>query len=138
MPLRCQTMRNIVIQWLLKPCLSWFVTVSLFLCSLSRVWWFFLLLMDYFDKLLLTAPLKNYRNIFSLSYLFYLFFFFHICLMVVCWIIPQNNITSSFTGLFLCYVFLLIFFFHSIWTHLINWYCLALSLAFLWFKKTKW
>ena len=42
-------------------------------CILSRVWWFFLLLMDYFDKLLLTAPLKNYRNMFSLPYLFLFF-----------------------------------------------------------------
>ena len=58
------------LQWL--P-IFWYPTVSLFLCSLSWVWWFFLLLMDYFDKLLLTAPLKNYRNMFSLPYISFFF-----------------------------------------------------------------
>ena len=62
-----------VLENLSRICLNLrtFPMASLFLCILSRVWWFFLLLMDYFDKLLLTAPLKNYRNMFSLPYLFF-------------------------------------------------------------------
>ena len=83
--------------------LQWFATVSLFLCSLSRVWWFFLLLMDYFDKLLLTAPLKNYRNMFSLSYLFH-----NICLTV------NFYRTQVYTG-------------SDLWSmgHRLNWMCIV-------------
>ena len=88
------------LQWL--P-IFWYPTVSLFLCSLSWVWWFFLLLMDYFDKLLLTAPLKNYRNMFSLSYLFH-----NICLTV------NFYLTQLYTG-------------SDLWSmgHRLNWVCIV-------------